>query len=413
MDFCRKKDISPFNCVVVSRFTLPPYEKYDECLDAVATCMGKVIHGCEYVLLFDIDGALSHDVLLQFESDAAYKLFFKDVVDRDFRILIEDISYHVYSVWDRHNHEVKQATNVVNNYAAQAPKDQVLHRKLSDFTGAEKPAKGEVDIYDWLLEAREMIEHDTHMADEAKVQAMRNSMKKSALALIASKDIRDPKKFMEFISTAYGAANSADHLWFQFYQMKQKQEEKASVYLQRIQTEVRNIQRIDPEQITELNRKKIIFRQFSQGLRQGYSDLLALHLNLKDYRRTNIYPDDGDLLGQVLGYEQERKERFERNEQPQAISASCAATTSLFPIENVSQTPVPVKSETQTFTPLSKMEQELEFIKKQLAQLVSGKKSKKKQEVYVAAVGANQGQPHTQPQSGDKGQGTQKRIGSL
>ena len=411
MDACIDRDIPPYHCAMILGLPLVAEGTTEQKVAALTNKLGETLKDCHFYPLLNTVGVPDGNVLVKFVSKAFLDSYLATTV-KDGVFVMDDKDYITYGIMSNYNQlEREKGRSVVHhNYAAGNNDPKVPHkaRTIRSFSGADRVPKGECDIYQWLSDAREVVEHDPILTHQAMVQHMRNSLHGGALQLVSSKDIADPQEFMRLIATSYGAGHSADHLWFKFYQINQRQGEKPSEYLQRIQNEYKEIERLDPDTNTPDDRKKIIFRQFTQGLLQGYSDLLTLHIGLQDYRNQTVYQNDAELLVKVQEYETHRKERTLRlsNEPVQA-----AAIGTIFDYEGTEIKDPPTQVD-------SKLQHQIDMLKKKIDEMSNSKKQQKaKKGADVAAVDASGvgtqpegNQPQKRKQQQHKGQGKGSRF---
>ena len=310
MSACSVYDVNPCKCYLIKNYDTFEGETHAEILRNLHEAFKDVIFGGELKMLYNAAGHYKTDLLLVYKASPPMARFVDSLVDG--KLKLNDKLLVCQSVQEAIDQEAmdKLVPVPVTQSIKIEQADKEEHRKLKPFPGTEKLQSGECHIKEWLIGAREVVDHCPSIPNTRKIQILRNSLVRNALTLVASIDITDPRLLVEMIAQSYGAGHSKRHLWFQFFQLKQRTGEMVSDYLVRIQQDYKEIERVEGKPLDDKN--LLVYRQFQQGLEPGIHDLVTLHLGLKEYSSVDDYPGYDELMKKVLAFELDRRERKER-----------------------------------------------------------------------------------------------------
>ncbi|KAJ8018845.1 Paraneoplastic antigen Ma1-like [Holothuria leucospilota] len=141
------------------------------------------------------------------------------------------------------------------------------YRKLRFFSGKSFPAKDEENWETWIEQAEAQVEEWNNIPYQEIRKRIRKSLRSPALEIIA--DLRQEKKdaksidYLIALEMAFGSTDSNDELLMKFYSLHQREGEKASEYLLRLQQLLRKI-RDSNEVPCTVGTNKGVFRKLFQ-----------------------------------------------------------------------------------------------------------------------------------------------------
>ena len=189
--------------------------------------------------------------------------------------------------------------------------NRTFTRKIKQFSGREAIGPGECGVGEWLILAQDVVDYDTKLSPQEKLDYLRNTLVGDALQLLSSclDDIQDGQQLVELISRTYGGQISPEQLEFEFRQTTQKDRERPSVYWARLQ---QNLVKWAKSSKDDINMDSLRLGQFVWGLCPTDSDLLGVRLGLTDMIAKQCYPPYSKMLEDLQNIERERRERHVR-----------------------------------------------------------------------------------------------------
>ena len=333
MEVTRSYDISFYNCVMIEGYEVPE-PLPDDWEDSLAKLLGDVLPKCELTLYlgYQINKTPYQQVLVKFDSPEDKKIAV-ELLTPDFKLKIgkEFYAITVFNDADLFSKAAVSKPVTPSSDSSAASAHQYL-RRIKPFSGAEKPASGEIDIREWLTLAYELRDLDSPVSNANKFKWLKNSLTKGALILASSSVVTSLEELIQLMALTYGGSHSQDHLLTQLYRQRQVDRERPSAFLVRIQEQLVELTRSYPHALIEPDRFRL--DQFCRGLKSSDFDLLDLRLGLTRMQET---PTFSDLLREVQSLERDRKERDERTYGSNTQSArqvTSRAVTASFMLEH-------------------------------------------------------------------------------
>lgn len=294
MDICEKYGIQPWHCVIIEDYIVPLMgDGWEDKVKADLGDFGKVIIPHP---IFSVIGELEDRLLMEFDTKAAYETFRQG---HKVAVEVDGEAYDLTYVMD--------AITKPEVRAQSSLKTPQLIRRIKPFSGADKPAGGESSVSEWLSVANDVCDDNAELSNRDKFRLLKNSLVSSALQLVSISGVTTAIEIVDLIKTTYGASLSIEQLHFQFFQLKQKEGEKPSAFLARLQALLTEIHRIDHTYLGDISGLRLA--RFKWGLRPNDYDLLKMHADLDRLGIGMSYPE---LLHAVQAVERNRYERCER-----------------------------------------------------------------------------------------------------
>ena len=304
MEFCRDLGILPYFCILVKDF------EYDVKRD-LEKFVAKDIPKVNVFELFKANRSPRNQMIIQFPDEASFDKFHDS--HKDTMSLTLDGAQYTYS-------RVYQP-EASNAQSFSEKTDTKLLRRIKNFSGSDKPSGGEIHLMEWLNIAYDLLQNDRQLSSFDKYRVLKNSLVGNALSLILTSNVSTPEALIDLISDTYGATLSVDQLCYEFHKCTQKENEKASVFLTRLQTHITQILRIKRDAMSDVNLER--WQQFIYGLTTNEHDLLSIHLDVMTYEKSP--PEFSHLLKLIQSWERRRNER---NDRIQKVKVKTACLTS-------------------------------------------------------------------------------------
>ena len=315
---CRSYDISPYNCMIIHGYDVPePIPK--DWVDSIKQLLGALFDvELSFFVGYTPRGLAHQQLLIKFKDAAAKQKALAHVTDDT--VTLDKTQYQV-TVFDD--------DKLMNSQFAKPHSSSKSHqflRRIKPFSGAERPAGGELDVHEWLTMAYELRDDHPDVSSGDKLKWLKNSLIKGALLLVSSSVVNDVAELIQLIALTYGASHSKEHLLTQIYKERQLDKEGPSVFLSRLQGMMMELKRFHPNAIKDSNKFRL--DQFAHGLKSADFDLLDLRLHLTTWEPA---PTFAELLKEVQTLERDRKERDQRSGGRQA---GCHSLATQFALEH-------------------------------------------------------------------------------
>ncbi|XP_064622551.1 uncharacterized protein LOC135484798 [Lineus longissimus] len=174
-------------------------------------------------------------------------------------------------------------------------------RRLKTFSGRKNPSSSEHDFDSWEFEVQQLDE-ETDIDDKVKHRLVRGSLIQPAAGLARSLGHTvDIAKILKVLKSAYGQAADGHELLMRFYDVVQKEEEKPSQLLQRLQGLLRRV--VDSGEILHDEEFKVLSKQFTRACNDE-----TLLIKLDGYE----YDDFGELFCGLVEKETRLKDKNSR-----------------------------------------------------------------------------------------------------
>lgn len=186
------------------------------------------------------------------------------------------------------------------------PGENNAYRRLRIFSGVLPTPAGEEQFEHWIEQARLMVDESDSSGKEKRRRIM-ESLKGPALEVVkaartANVDV-SPTKCLEALENAFGTAETGEDLYFSFRLMQQKQGEKLSDFLRRLEQALTKVVRRGGLTASGANRARL--EQLIRGA--VASDLMLVQLRLRE--RKNSPPNFLDLLSEIRTEEEYESSR--------------------------------------------------------------------------------------------------------
>lgn len=260
-----------------------------------------------------------------------------------------------------------------------APNYQNQSKWLRSFSGKVPKPPGEADLETWLLHV-ELMFHD-----QTSVEVQRRKILESLLPP-ASDVVRQlgssahPRDYMRLLESAYGIVEDGEEICAKFLNTNQDPGEKASSYLQRLQTLLSTAVKRGGVRSSAVNHH--LMKQFKRGC---WDHDLVLQLELK----TEEPLDFADFLLQLRTEEDKRATKLDRMNRHLGSSK----TKSSMNVQSVADMPCPSEYKANI---IQAYVLETENLRKQVAELqmqLDARKPRKKMERRAAVPEPIQNQP--------------------
>lgn len=174
--------------------------------------------------------------------------------------------------------------------------DNSGYRCLCVFSGVLPTPDSEEQFEYWIEQARLMVE-EGDLSTKEKRRRIIESLKGPALEVVKAAHIADenvgPAECLNALESAFGMAETGEDLYFSFCLMQQKQGEKLSDFLQRLEQVLSKVIKRSGIMAAEANKARL--EQLIRGA--VASDLMLVQLRLRK-RRSNP-PSFLDLLSEI------------------------------------------------------------------------------------------------------------------
>ena len=188
-------------------------------------------------------------------------------------------------------------------------------KKLPRFSGAEKPAQGEVTHKRWHRAATRLVD-DQSIPEEQKKRCLFKSLLGTADDVADQYRDETASQIVFVLEQQYGDAIDGDELLAQFYNMMQDDKQSASDYLSSLFVELGEVVKKGGANAVDMT--KLLLQQFNRGTTDY--DLLV-KLRLEDQQTIDNPPNFPALIGNIRKEEckrTERRLRHKRNLRSQA-----------------------------------------------------------------------------------------------
>ena len=300
MEFCRDLCILPYFCILVKDF------EHDVKRD-LEKFITKDIPKVNVFELFKSDRSPRNQMIIQFPDEISFEKFHDS--HKDAMSLSIDGTQYTYSL-------VYQPEALTAQPCSDKT-DTKLLRRIKNFSGSDKPSSGEIHLMEWLNIAYDLLQNDSQLSSFDKFRVLKNSLVGNALSLILTSNVSTPEALIDLISDTFGATLSVDQLCYEFHKCTQKENEKASVFLTRLQSHITQILRIKRDAMSDVNHER--WQQFIYGITTNEHDLLSIHLDVMTYEKDP--PEFSHLLKLIQSWERRRNERNDRNQKAKVKTA--------------------------------------------------------------------------------------------
>ena len=187
-------------------------------------------------------------------------------------------------------------------------------RRIKTFSGNDPPRSGECKVKEWVELCEDLMDHDSHLSDLAKVQVIRTSLVDEPMTLVAEYHFKTPRELVDLVARTYGGLKSLDQSWAEFWRSSQADRESPSHFWSRLH---KMLAKIVKQSTVGVDTERIRFRQFSHGLCMTDHDLISgrssINLILQEQDKVlHPYPSYGDYLFFLQDFERGRRERYDR-----------------------------------------------------------------------------------------------------
>lgn len=203
-----------------------------------------------------------------------------------------------------------------SNYPQLAPSQFSLvanYRKLKFFSGKTEIGKDEERWDNWIEAVDSQMEEDwCRLSDPERKRRIREVLRPPASDVIF--DLRQDKPratsldYLTALETAFGSTESGEELYFQLHSLQQREGEKTSQFLVRLQKMIRRVIRkggLLPDQAPAIR-----LGRFIKGTL--YNELMVTSLRLRERERNP--PGYIELLKEVRRYEEEQETKKTKRE---------------------------------------------------------------------------------------------------
>lgn len=249
-------------------------------------------------------------------------------------------------------------------------------KRLRSFSGKVPKPPGEADFETWLLHV-ELMFHD-HVSIEAQRRKILESLLPPASDIVRQLgSSAHPRDYMRLLESAYGLVEDGEEIFAKFLNTNQDPGEKASSYLQRLQTLLSTAVKRVGIRPSDVNRH--LMKQFKRGC---WDHDLILHLELK----TDKPLDFAEFLLQLRTEEEKRATKLERMSRHLGIT-KIKSSTSVRTVANMSCLSEYNAGVLQAYI------SETEYLRKQVAELqmqLNTRKPRKERKCEAVALESDQ-----------------------
>lgn len=252
-------------------------------------------------------------------------------------------------------------------------KNQPTSKWMRTFSGKVPKPPGEADYETWSLQVELMFDDDSFPVDVQRRKILESLLPPASDVVRQLGTSAHPRHYVQLLNSAYGLVEDGEEVFARFLNTNQNTGEKASDYLQRLQSLLCTaVKRGGAKQV---NADRHLLKQFKRGC---WDHSLVLQLELKN----ETPPNFAELLLQVRTEEDRRTSKLERM-QRHFGSSKTKPSVNVHSILDIS----PYDSNASL---LQSYISETESLRKQVAQLqmqLHSKKSRKeKKQGFKAAV---------------------------
>lgn len=253
--------------------------------------------------LYNVNGSFKDDILLEY-NDASYAKHFGS--KKSIEVKVDKTIFTLKSIF----HELITPTIHTPSHKPDSHAKSFT-RKIKHFSGKDVPGPGECAVGEWLVLAQDVVEYDSKLSSQEKLDFLRSTLVGDALQLLSSclHDISDGQALIDLISRTYGGQISSEQLEYEFRLITQLDREKPSIFWARLQN---NLVKWEKSQKAPLAKDKLRLQQFVWGLCPQDNDLLTVRLGLKGMTSADTPPQYGTMLEKLQNVERERRERQQR-----------------------------------------------------------------------------------------------------
>ena len=195
-------------------------------------------------------------------------------------------------------------SNVTERRSQAVPQQVVFEqsdKKLPRFSGAEKPAHGEVTYRRWQRAAERLVDEESVTEEQAK-KAILRSLQGEADDIIELHRKKSVADILDVLDKNYCSTIDGDDLLVEFYQIFQADKQSASDYLSHLFIELGDVVKFKGIKVDDM--PKVLLKQFIRGTSD--EDMLN-KLRLED--KLANPPQFPDLISSVRREESKRTQR--------------------------------------------------------------------------------------------------------